>query len=509
MKSRLLITTFITGLAAASAGKATAKDWPMFGQNLANTASSVSETTISIKNVARLKPKWVAATGGAVSARAAVVKGVVYFPDWGGNLWALNAMTGKAVWHREFSGFGLPAKTVSRTSPAVVNGVLYTGTQQGAALLAIDAATGKLKWKTELDSHPQATITGSPAVANGVVYLGVSSNEETAANSSTYKCCSFRGSVVAVDAATGKILWKSFTAPEGYNGAAVWGSNPIVDLKRKVVFIGTGNNYTKPTTAAYKSCIAGGGTEPKCLSPEDHVDSMLSLDLATGHIKWARRQRGDDDWNVSCFFKKPGIGNCPKAAGPDYDFGSAPNEFMINASSGPKAAVGAGQKAGIYSVFDADTGALMWAKQVGPGSTLGGMEWGSATDGRRIYVAISNYNRDKYKAGTAGSWSALNPVTGDIMWQVPDPNDQVDLSPMAVANGVVFAGSMAFAPGQDNMFALDAATGKILWKFASEGSVIAGAVISDGVVYWGSGYANFGSTFKDAKKFYAFSIDGK
>jgi polyvinyl alcohol dehydrogenase (cytochrome) len=509
MKSRLLVSTFIAGLAAASAGKAMAKDWPMFGQNLANTANGVSESTISTKNVARLKPKWVAATGGDVSARAAVVNGVVYFPDWGGNLWALNAATGKPVWHRQLSGYGLPAKTVSRGSPAVVNGVLYIGTQQDAALLAIDAATGKLKWKTQLDPHPQAIITGSAAVSGGVVYVGVSSGEESAATTAGYKCCSFHGSVAAVDAATGKILWKFITAPEGYTGNAVWGSNPIVDLKRKALFIGTGNNYTKPTTAAYKSCIAAGGTEPKCLSPDDHVDSMLSLDLATGHVKWARRQRGDDDWNVSCFSSKPGVGNCPKAAGPDYDFGSAPNEFLIHSPSGTKAVIGAGQKAGIYSAFDADTGKLLWAKQVGPGSTLGGMEWGSATDGRRVYVAISNYSRDKYTGGTAGSWSALNPATGDIMWQVPDPNKQVDLGPVAVANGVVFAGSMAFAPGQDNMYALDAASGKILWKFASEGSVIAGAVIANGVVYWGSGYSNFGPTFKSAKKFYAFSIDGK
>jgi hypothetical protein len=158
--------------------------------------------------------------------------------------------------------------------------------------------------------------------------------------------------------------------------------------------------------------------------------------------------RGEDDWNAVA-----GVAGCPKGAGPDYDFASAPNAPLINASSGLKTVVGAGQKSGIYSVFDADTGALLWAKQVGPGSTLGGMEWGSATDGRRVYVAISNYSRDKYTGGMAGSWSALNPATGDIMWHVSAPNNAVDLGPVAVANGVVFAGSMAFAPGQDNMYA--------------------------------------------------------
>jgi polyvinyl alcohol dehydrogenase (cytochrome) len=509
MKTKLLATSFIACLAAAGSAQTQAKDWPMFGENLNNTSDGVSENIISTKSVARLKSKWVAVTGGDVSARAAVVAGVVYFPDWGGNIWALKAATGKAIWHRQISDYGLPAKTVSRSSPAVAGDTLYIGTQGGASLLAVNTGTGKLKWKTQLDTHPQAIITGSAAVNAGVVYIGVSSSEESAAAEKNYKCCSFRGSVVAVEAATGKILWKTRTAPEDYNGAAVWGSNPIVDLQRKAIFIGTGDNYTKPTAAAFKKCIADGGTEPKCLSPDDHVDSMLSLNMANGQVKWAKRQRPDDDWNVSCFTDPPGTGNCPKNAGPDYDFGSAPNEFSITTSAGTKTIVGAGQKSGIYSAFDADTGDLLWAKKVGPGSTLGGMEWGSATDGQRIYVAISNFSRIKYTGGAAGSWSALDPKTGKILWQKPDPNSSVDLAPMAVANGVVYAGSMDATAGHANMFALDAATGKTLWQFPSEGSVIAGAVIADGVVYWGSGYSNFGAPYKGAKKFYAFSIDGK
>ncbi len=505
MNSKLLATSLIAGLATAGSGEALAKNWPMFGDNLGNTANNAVETTISKQNVARLKPKWVAPIGGDVSARAAVVDGVVYFPDWGGNLWALNAKTGKVVWRHQISDYGLPAKTVSRGSPAVLENTLYIGTQGGASLLAINSVNGKLKWKTKLDDHPLAVITGSAAVNGGVAYIGVSSTEESAAAEKGYKCCSFRGSVVAVSTTTGKILWKTRTAPEDYSGVAVWGSNPIVDLKRKVIFIGAGDNYATPTAPAYKKCIADGGTEPKCLSPDDHVDSMLSLDIATGHVKWAARQRPDDDWNVACFTDAPGTGNCPKNAGPDYDFGSGPNEFTVDR----KTIIGGGQKSGIYSAFDADTGSLLWAKQVGPGSTLGGMEWGSAVDAKRIYVAISNFSRLKYSGGAAGSWSALDPKTGKVLWQTPDPNGSVDLAPMAVANGVVYAGSMEATAGHGNMFALDAATGKVLWKFASEGSVIAGAVIADGVVYWGSGYSNFGAPYKGAKKFYAFSIGGK
>jgi polyvinyl alcohol dehydrogenase (cytochrome) len=509
MKKLLTTTSLLACIVATATGPAAlASDWPMFGQNINNTSAGMAETAITPKNAGTLKPKWIKATGGDVSARAAVVGGVVYFPDWGGNLWALDAATGSVVWRRQMSSYGLPAKTVARTSPAVVDGVLYIGSQAGASLLAIDAATGALKWMTQLETHPQAVITGSAAVAGGIVYMGVSSLEESAAAASSYPCCSFRGSIVAINAKTGKILWKTMTAPTGYTGAGVWGSNPVVDPGRKAIFIGTGDNYSKPTDPTYQACIAGGGTEPTCLSHDDHVDSMLSLDMATGKVKWAKRLINDDDWNVACFFGGPGIGNCPQGAGPDYDFGSAPNRFSITlpGASIPTTVIGAGQKSGIYSVFNADTGALVWAKRVGPGSFLGGIEWGSATDGRRIYVALSNFDNKRFQTGKAGAWSALDPATGNILWQVPDPNGANDLGPMAVAGGVVYAGSMGAAAGQSNMFALDAATGKTLWSFASGGSVISGATISGGVVYWGSGYANLG---KGNTRFYAFSPGGQ
>jgi polyvinyl alcohol dehydrogenase (cytochrome) len=161
-----------------------AADWPMFGQNLANTAANVTEEDISTKQVGALKPKWTFTTGGDVSARAAVVDGVAYFPDWGGNLWAVNADTGKLIWSHQLSYYGLAANTISRTSPAVVNGIVYIGTQYVASgptgwLLAIQAATGHLLWKTQPDaSIPFPVITGSPTVASGMVFVGMTSAEE-------------------------------------------------------------------------------------------------------------------------------------------------------------------------------------------------------------------------------------------------------------------------------------------------------------------------------------------
>jgi polyvinyl alcohol dehydrogenase (cytochrome) len=511
MKTLLALSACAFAAAMTLPHEAAASDWPMFGQSLQNLADNPSETTISKFNVPRLAPKWVATTGGDVSARAAVVDNVAYFPDWGGNIWALDVQTGKAIWHRTLASYGFPAGTVSRTSPAVVGGTVYIGTQKGAYLVAINKDTGGLRWRSQMDSHPLAVLTGSPAISGNVIYTGVSSSEEGAAATPSYPCCSFRGSALAVDAGTGKIIWKTFIVPTGDAGGAVWGSNPVIDTGRHEMFIGTGNNYSTPTDPAYSACIAAGGSMSKCFSPDDHFDSLLALNLANGHINWARRLSNSDDWNVACLSVPSGTDNCPTGSGPDYDFASAPQEFTIQLTGGrTKAILGAGQKSGVYSAFDPDNGRMLWARDVGPGSSLGGMEWGSASDGKRIYVAISNRNMLHYKGGTAGSWSALDPLKGTILWRMPDPNGAVDLGPLAVANDVVYAPSMAGGASQANMFALSAESGNVLWSFPSGASVNAGATIVDGVVYWGSGYTNLGiAGFTGNTKFYAFSVDGK
>jgi polyvinyl alcohol dehydrogenase (cytochrome) len=287
-------------------------DWPMFGQNTANTATNFLERTISANNVNQLQTKWAFTTGGDVTARAAVVDGVAYFPDWAGNLFAVNANTGKLIWSHQLSDYGLAAGTVSRTSPAVVNGLVYIGTQYVPPpptppnapqpptgwLLAINAKTGALVWKIQPDkSNPFPVITGSPVVAGGIVYVGMTSNEEFAAGfDPTYKCCSASGSVVAVNAFTGAKLWQTFTVPDGYSGGAVWGSNPVVDLLRRTVFVGTGNNYSHPTDPKYLACVAKGGSEASCLSGHDHFDSILALDMFTGAVKWAAKLT---NWNQS------------------------------------------------------------------------------------------------------------------------------------------------------------------------------------------------------------------
>jgi polyvinyl alcohol dehydrogenase (cytochrome) len=533
----VLLATFATLMRAADAKQNPSLslfNWPMFGQNVSNTASNIF-TTIGWWNANTLKPKWVFTTGGDVSARAAVVNNVAYFPDWAGNIFAVNTSNGSLLWSHQLSDYGLTAGTVSRTSPAVVNNIVYIGTQYNANapsgqtgyMLAINATTGKLIWMVRPDtSNVFPVITSSPVVVNNMVIFGMTSNEEFAAADPYYPCCSVRGSVVALNAATGAKLWQTFTVPAtGYSGGAVWGSNPVVDVFRNMVYVGTGDNYSDPTDPTYVACINAGGTAATCLSPQDYVDSILALNLSTGAVKWATRlanwnqqsygvTNGSDSWNVGCVV--PPYTNCPppsasQPTGPDYDFGSAPNEITYFGSQGLQTIIGAGQKSGIYYALNPDTGAVLWQTQVGPGSSLGGIEWGSASDGFNIYVAVSNLYGIPYQTGSAGSWAALNPSTGAILWQVADPNGAVDIGPVTVANGVVYTDSMAGgAPTDQTMFALNAFTGQTLWSYAAGSSVNAGATVVNNAVYWGSGYAHLGIPgMTGNNKFYCFTPNGQ
>ena len=501
-----LTVAIMLGTIAVGTLRAADESWPMFGQNIANTAST-SETTISTGNASKLKPKWIFKTGGDVSARAAVVNDVVYFPDWGGNLWAVDASTGKTVWTHTLSHYGFPSGTISRTSPAVVDGKVYIGTQ-GGWLLAINAETGSLVWKSQpIPPSDDPQITGSPTVEDGVVYLGLTTGEEGLAENPHYACCTTKGSVVAVNANNGTLLWVTHTVPDGYSGAGVWSSGLVVDTSRQTIFVTTGNNYGNPAAKAYLACIAAGQSDGACQSREDYADSILALNLKTGAVKWGKRlmqwpaATGTDDWNLSC--KSSPFTNCPAPAGPDFDFGSGPNEITYKTSKGSATIIGAGQKSGIYYALDPETGAELWHTQVGPG-----IQWGSASDGKRIYVAVSNPSGASYAGGKAGSWVALDPATGKILWQKPDPNGVTDIGPMAVANGVVYAPSTAGSETAPNMFALNAENGDKIWSFPAGSSVNAGATIVSGTVFWGSGYAR-SNGLTGGKKFYAFTENGK
>jgi polyvinyl alcohol dehydrogenase (cytochrome) len=301
------------------------------------------------------------------------------------------------------------------------------------------------------------------------------------------------------------MLWQTFTVPDngglpgGYSGGAVW-QPPAIDPTRGSLFVGTGDNYTAPPDV--EACQ---NKHPKsqCTAADDYFDTALALDLKTGQVKWANKLQAFDTWNTGCFDSPVPNVNCPVPGSPDFDFGGSGPNLLGNI-------VGFGQKSGIYWALNPDNGNIVWHTSVGPGSDEGGMEWGTATDGTRIYAAIANLYNISYflvpsgQQITWGSWSALDVATGKILWQTADPTPGTPgIGALSVANGVMYAGSFS---GQ--LYALDTITGNILWNFATGGSVIDGPSIVDGAVYWGSGYGS-GPNGIANNKVYAFTLRGK
>jgi polyvinyl alcohol dehydrogenase (cytochrome) len=490
--------------------------WRIAGQNLSNSWSQPAEHSISPANVNGLTPKWVFTTGGDVSATPTVDGNAVYFPDWGGNLFAVEKDTGRLIWSHKISEYDGVEGAISRVSPAVDGNQVIIGdipnskqAHNGANVISVDRQTGTIQWMTQVDTHPAAIITGSPVVFDGMVYIGISSSEETLALNPAYPCCSFRGSIVALDEKSGAMRWKTFDMPDnggqpgGYSGGAIW-QPPAIDPKRGTLFAATGNNYTAP--AAVEACQNATPTA-NCSAADDFFDTALALDLKNGQIKWSKKLQGIDTFTGTCGFgaarPTPGNPNCPVPDSQDFDFGGAGPNLVGNI-------VGFGQKSGIYWALDPDNGNIVWSTLVGPGSSLGGIEWGTATDGQRIYVAIANRFQLPYtlvpsgQKITWGAWSALDVATGKILWQTADPTTgTIDTGAVSVANGVMYAGSYS---GQ--MYALDTKTGKILWNFASGGSVIDGPSIVDGALYWGSGYRNIPPGIGN-NKVYAFTLAGE
>ena len=495
-----VVTALGLGIYAAdSIGNSSEGPWPMAGHDLANSRSQPNENRIGKSNVSSLTTKWIFRAGGDISATPTVGNDAVFFPDWAGNLYAVRRDNGQQLWSARITQYDGAANAYARVSPALHGPDLIIGDiassptvaqpHDGARVMAVNRQTGAPHWVTQVEKNQAAIITGSPVVVGDVVVVGISSNEEALADQPGYVCCTFRGSFVALDANTGKVLWQTYTVPDnggktgGYSGGAIW-QPAAVDAAQGLIYVGTGNNYSVPDSVEACQAKAGIGMAAPCTDPADYFDSVLVLNLRTGAVVRSRHLHGYDVWTVACIAPKAGV-TCPSPAGPDYDLsGSGPNLLS--------GVVGFGQKSGVFWGLNPTNNDVIWSTPVGPGSTLGGIEWGTATDGERVYAAITNNLHGTYRLEpsgqniTWGSWSALNAHNGRIMWQTADPTEgAVDMGAVSVANGVVYAGSYS-----GMMVALDADTGTILWTFQSGGSVLDGPAIADGVVYWGSGYAH-------------------
>ena len=500
----LLASTADFGV-VAELGVPVQPEWTSAGQNNHNTRYAASERTINSDNVGSLKPKWTFTTAGDVSATATVVKDVAYVPDWGGKLWAIDTKTGKTIWSHDISDYTGTAAAVSRTSPAYWDGELVIGTGNlmtpeltGAFEVGVDARTGAMLWRTKTDPDRVALMTGSATIDNGIVYAGVSSKTEHTTVTPT-----FRGSVVALDARTGKLLWQSYMVPKGFNGGVVWMSQPVVDHETGMLYVTTGNSYSVPK--GY--CVNPGQTNCTALPTDAHIDSIVAISLTTGKVAWAHHTLDADTWTMAS----------PNTS-PDFDFGAGPNLYTTTIGGKKTEVLGAGQKSGMYYALDPATGKLIWETQAGPGGVLGGIEWGTATDGERIYAAITNGSHKTYTyttfdgqkmTTTGGLWTALDAATGGIIWQTaaPESPEYITDGFVSSANGVVYAGSSG-----GNFYAMNAKTGQIEWTFPSGGAVWSGAAIVDGTVYWGSGYDTKARKLPydgNNNKFFAFSLNGR
>jgi polyvinyl alcohol dehydrogenase (cytochrome) len=231
------------------------------------------------------------------------------------------------------------------------------------------------------------------------------------------------------------------------------------------------------------------GAIAACDNADNYFDSILALDLDTGAIKWHVQTEPFDAWNEACLL--PATANCPSPAGPDYDFGEGAALYKVQIGGGkPYDLVGAGAQSGQYWTVDADTGNIVWTTMTGPGSRQGGLTGGSAVDGERIYAGNANAGRESWiliggQTVDYGFWNALDARTGEILWQTADPiTGSLNEGAVTAANGVVYACSL---DATGHMYAFDAATGAVLWSFASSAPCRSGPAVVDGRVYWGAG----------------------
>ena len=517
----------------ADDGGASQSGWPAAGKNLGNTRNAGDESKLGVKTAAQLATKWAYSASGDVTATPAVEGDFLYFPDAAGNLQKVNRKTGALVWKFPISKYTGLAGDYARATPAIAGDALILGNQngknlemygqlpvpQGAKVFGVDKNTGKLLWMTQVDSTTRSMVTTSAIVAKGTAYLGVASNEELVAAIVTkapnpYAAqfgswqWTFRGNVVALDVKTGAIKWKTYTVPQGYYGGSVWSSTPTVDLKRNQLYITTGDNFAIPDAAlacAAAKKAAGQDLLP-CMAADDYFDSIVAMDLDTGKVKWGKRGLDYDNWNVGCGLFVPGFtfppnDNCPNPKGPDWDFAQG----AILMGDDDDAIVGAGQKSGVFWAFKASNGALAWKTQVAPGGLTGGLQWGSAYDGERIYVAASNagpilglgqdaqpWTLKDGSTTTSGGWAALDAKTGKVLWTTKDPFGGRAEGPVSVVNGVVLGCNLEYNPanpalGAGHYVALNGKTGQMLWNSPTTGSCVAGAAIVGSTVYWGNG----------------------
>jgi polyvinyl alcohol dehydrogenase (cytochrome) len=492
-------------------------DWNGWGADMNNARFQPAErAALSAEQVPKLKLRWAFVFPSAPLSwgPATVVGGRIFVPSANHRVYSLDAKTGCQYWSYESE---FPARTaiyIAQIGGEQKRYAAFFGDQRANAY-ALDAVTGELLWKVHVDSHPRAKIVGALEYFDGRVFVPLTGGEEVGLGDK-YECCSSRGALIALDASTGKQIWKTYTMDEpkpttktaagvqnwGPSGASIW-SAPTIDAKRRVIYAGTGDNFSEPSTKT--------------------SDAVLALDLDSGKLLWSKQLTENDVFNIVC----AGEG-CGDHLGPDIDIGASP--ILVTLASGKRALL-ISQKSGVASALDPDdNGKILWQTKIGRGGRLGGIQWGSAYDGKNMYAAVSDIQTRSLRPRqtvanpkVGGGLFALNPETGAKVWAAPPPvcGDRPSCSPaqsaaVTVIPGVVFSGGV-----DGRLRAYSTSDGKVIWEFDTEqefsgvngvkgsGGAMdgAGPTIAGGMLFVGSGYGVWGGM--PGNVLLAFSVDGK
>lgn len=457
-----------------------------------------------------LEVKWAFAYPNSIQARSQPIYGGggVYFGSQDGTVYALDAETGCERWTFRASGEVRNALVISPWEAGELEAppTLYFA-DIVARVYAVDARTGELRWAQKIAQHPYATVTGALALHEGLVYVPLSSLEVTAAADPEYACCTFRGAVIALNAATGEEVWRTHTIDEepakagvtragtdilAPSGVPVWNS-PAIDPERGRLYVGTGENYSSPA--------------------DGNSDAIMAFDLVTGEKLWVSQQTAGDAWNVGCLSAYTADdSNCPEENGPDYDFGSSP--MLLSLEDGSDILVG-GQKSGQVVGLDPDDGSVLWKAQVGRGGVQGGVHFGMAAEGSRAYIPINDMEypedatRYDYEFGPKPGLYALDAGSGEMLWSAPAPDPCGDLEgcdpgishAISAVPGAVVAG---YLDGRLRIH--DGEDGSLIWEldtlqdFATVSGATAhggsfsggGVLVAHGMIYANSGYGIYG-----------------
>ena len=479
-----------------------APQWNRWGNGLDNQRyQPAARAGITPATVGKLELKWAFGFPDAARARSqpAVTAEAIFTGSQSGRVYALDTTSGCIWWSFDAAAEVRSAPTLGTDANRRIN-ALYFG-DFNANVYAVNPRTGTLLWKTSVQDHPQGTQTGSLTLHEGRIFVPMSSTEIVNAYDNGYACCKFRGGITALDARTGKSLWRMHTTDvpveNGHNsagtpafgpsGAPVW-STPTVDVKRGLLYFGTGENYSSPANGM--------------------SDAIIAIELATGAVRWVRQTIAGDAWNAACL-KAGSLANCPKEDGPDFDFGAPP--ILARLLNG-KDIVLAGQKSGMIFGLDPDAdGKILWQARAGMGGFNGGVHWGMATAGPTLFVGIADTPGNKGAVGPRrNGLHAFRSETGEPLWSILEKPtcatggfqcDTALSAPVTLTDGIVFAGAH-----NGLLRAYSSRTGRLLWstdtrrKFATVNGVAAmggsidsaGPVVAGGRLIVNSGYDKFG-----------------